>query len=262
MRNSPWVPRTVLHIPHASTHIPIQHRSALLLSNQELEVELVRMTDSHTDELFRVTPDRATTVQFGMSRLVVDPERFLDDDLEPMSRPGMGVVYTRTSDGRVLRTPPSPSERKLLVHSYYDPHHARLTDAVDQALQAHGRCLLIDCHSFPSVERHHELYRSSPRPEICLGTLAFLTPELLVTLARSLFEHYGFSVAVDRPYSGTSVPLKHYRTDGRVMSLMVEVNRGLYMDKSSALPLTTFEDVRQRILRVLLALGWASLTPN
>ena len=37
---------------------------------------------------------------FPVSRLVVDPERFIAD---PMECVGMGVVYTRTSNGEVLR---------------------------------------------------------------------------------------------------------------------------------------------------------------
>jgi len=57
------------------------------------------MTDAFTDDLF--VPDfvGAQTIIFPMSRLVLDPERFLNDDDEIMSALGMGVIYTRTSDG-------------------------------------------------------------------------------------------------------------------------------------------------------------------
>jgi N-formylglutamate deformylase len=50
----------------------------------------------YVDELFSWLGDRA--VMFGVSRLVVDPERFVDDDQEAMASKGMGVIYTRTSD--------------------------------------------------------------------------------------------------------------------------------------------------------------------
>ena len=36
--------------------------------------------------------------------IVCDPERFLDDEAEPMSKVGMKVVYKRTSNGLTLRS--------------------------------------------------------------------------------------------------------------------------------------------------------------
>lgn len=49
-----------------------------------------------------------------MSRLVVDVERFADDEDEPMARRGMGAVYTRLSTGERLREE-DPAERRRLM---------------------------------------------------------------------------------------------------------------------------------------------------
>ena len=38
-----------------------------------------------------------------------------------------------------------------------------------------------------------------------------------------------YSSARNGPFSGTIVPLKHYRKDQRVQSLMIEINRKLYV---------------------------------
>ena len=60
------------------------------------------MTDAYTDDLFGShagTDDSVVT--FPVSRLVVDPERFLDDTLETMARCGMGVIYERTSSPEI-----------------------------------------------------------------------------------------------------------------------------------------------------------------
>ena len=35
---------------------------------------------------------------------------------------------------------------------------------------------------------------------------------------------------VDAPYSGSMVPLNHYGTDRRVLSIMIEINRARYME--------------------------------
>ena len=77
----------VLHIPHSSTHIPASMRPTLLLSDAELQQELLRITDAYTDELFQC--EGAVTVRHPVSRLVLDPERFEEDSEEVMSRFGM-----------------------------------------------------------------------------------------------------------------------------------------------------------------------------
>ena len=44
-----------------------------------------------------------------------------------------------------------------------------------------------------------------------------------------ILESYGYSTARDQPFSGTIVPMKHYQKDRRVQSLMIEINRWLYL---------------------------------
>ena len=84
----------ILHIPHSSQHIPEDVRPVILLDDMELREELIRMTDAYTDELF-MFPGNVSVV-FPISRLAVDPERFVDDAQEPMAEKGMGVIYTKT----------------------------------------------------------------------------------------------------------------------------------------------------------------------
>ena len=81
----------VLHLPHASTLTPKNLRQDFLLSDQELREELSRITDHATDAIFQGAFPKANAIVFPVSRLVVDPERFLDDSQEPMSQVGMGV---------------------------------------------------------------------------------------------------------------------------------------------------------------------------
>ena len=35
---------------------------------------------------------------------------------------------------------------------------------------------------------------------------------------------------INRPFAGSIVPMKYYRKDIRVMSVMIEINRRLYID--------------------------------
>lgn len=236
-------PRCILHVPHSSTDIPADLRSSFLLSEEGLQRELLRMTDRFTDELFSLPAERATTIRFPVSRLVVDPERFLDDAQERMAERGMGVIYTRTADGGPLRADPGPAEKLALVSRFYDPHHRALANAVESALDAHGSCLIVDGHSFPSVALPCDLDQAPDRPDICIGIDPYHTPEWLTASAVERFAAEGFSVAVNQPYSGAVVPSASYGRDRRVASIMIEINRGLYMDEAAGDKSPGFGDV-------------------
>ncbi len=210
----------ILHIPHAS-----QETLDLELNNRDRE--LLRMTDHFTDELY--TNENATRVVFGLSRLICDVERFEADEQESMSKFGMGVCYTTDTDGEVLRDV-TAQEREDIVKNYYYPHHQKLSDAVDKELSEKGSALVIDCHSFPDTPYYFNSDFNKIRPDICIGTDSYHTPKELVEVVKSFFLKKGYKTSVDAPYSGTMVPLKHYKKDKRVNSIMIEINRKLYMD--------------------------------
>ncbi len=191
------------------------------------------MTDTFTHELFYNKKDMLQQVVFPVSRLVIDPERFIDDDQEPMSKRGMGAVYTLTSTGSVLRKTLTDEDRELLLQRYYFPHHDALYQVVTQTLNLHKRCLIIDCHSFPSAPLPYEYDQSEVRPDICIGTDDFHTPQWLSNEVVSLFRKFGYSVELDRPFCGTLVPSQYYRMNPQILSIMIEINRKLYMDEKS-----------------------------
>ena len=154
-----------LHLPHASTLIPENLRDDFLLSDQELQAELNRITDHATDRTFQQAFPEAKAIVFPVSRLVVDPERFSDDFQEPMSQVGMGVTYTKGSLRQPLREQPSQAKRQELLERYYIPHHQKLTEAVEESLFANDHCLIIDGHSFPPLPLPYELNQTAFRPD-------------------------------------------------------------------------------------------------
>lgn len=247
----PHAPFAVLHIPHASVLIGDDIRASFSIDEAALADEVLAMTDWFTHELFSLEGPLSASVVYPVSRLVVDPERFVDDDIEPMASRGMGAVYTHTSQCTALRHPLDAQAREQLLDLYYRPHHARLTSAVDSALRTWHSCLVIDCHSFGSKPKPYELDQSPWRPDICLGTDAYHSPPALVDAAEQMFADAGFSVALDRPFSGALVPSAHYHRDSRVMALMVEVNRGIYMNELSGERLDSFDALRERLQRVI-----------
>jgi N-formylglutamate amidohydrolase len=237
----------VLHIPHASSVIPADLRETLLLDDDALSRELLAMTDWHTDRLFAFPGTEA--VVHPVSRLICDPERFVDDAREPMAAFGMGVVYTRTHRFGILRQPPTQQEREALLNRFYRPHHARLEEAVSAVLDRFGWCLLLDCHSFPSRPLPYE--RCAVRSDICIGTDEFHTPSYLSEKLVELFREQGFVTMINQPFSGAIVPLSRYQVDRRVVSVMIEVNRCLYMDEESGAQLAALSGIASVIRDIL-----------
>lgn len=243
----------IIHIPHASASIPEREKKKLALSAAELKRELLRMTDWYTDELFDVGA-AASRLTFPVSRLVCDPERFADDAGEPMAAKGMGAVYTRTSDGRPLRPALSPEERQRLLDTYYFPHHETLEQLIGEALEATGTALIVDAHSFPSSPLPCDLDQAPLRPDICIGTDEFHTPDWLQQTACAAFSNLGWRVDLNRPYPGSIVPSTFYRKDARVYSIMVEVNRSLYMNEDTGERSAAFDKVRRKMRSALDAI--------
>lgn len=247
-------PLAVLHIPHSSAAIPRDVRQVIVLPDPVLEQELLSMTDWYTDELFALSEADAVEVRHAVSRLVLDPERFLDDAQEPMAAQGMGVIYTRTSAGLVLRSDPTPGERAALIERFYIPHHSRLSAAVRGSLSAHGRALVIDCHSFPSRPLPCHDYKESGSPDVCIGTDSFHTPSCLRDLAEEAYEAGGWTVVIDHPFRGALVPSEHFGRTPEVYAIMVELNRRLYMDEQTGAKLPTFNAVAKANREILLRL--------
>lgn len=244
----------ILHIPHTSTAIPPKIRSSFLIGDEELKEELLRMTDWYTDELFG-SSIQAMRIVFPVSRLVVDPERFIDDSEEPMAIRGMGAIYTRTSQGNPLRSTLSESGRKALLIRYYEPHHRALEQAADRMLDQYQRCLIIDCHSFSSIPLTHEPDQNPDRPQVCIGIDEYHTPSWLVEAAQQAFDKQGFKTEINRPFSGSLVPLKFYHKNSKVLSIMVELNRSLYMDERTGVKNAAFDSIRSTVTLVIESLS-------
>ena len=213
----------LIHVPHSSVNIPPKYRQTFLA---DIETELGFMTDWYTDELLSC---RHESLIFPVSRLVCDVERFRDDSEEVMSARGMGAVYENCHDLKPLRKL-QPGEREKKLSEWYDPHHRRLEEAVGARLAAFSRCLIIDAHSFYHEPLPYELDREKDRPDFCVGTDGYHTPAGMGERLAERLRELGYTAKLNSPFSGSIVPLKYYGRDKRVASIMLEINRGLYLD--------------------------------
>ncbi|MGI5484366.1 N-formylglutamate amidohydrolase [Streptomyces lavendofoliae] len=234
-RLHPGAPRSpvILHVPHSSRVVPAGVRAGIVLDDRALEAELDHITDAYTERIAgeaaraaRVRPWRFVN---RLSRLVVDPERF-PDEREEMLAVGMGAVYLRTTHRQELR--PAHADVRPLIERYFHPYAEAMTAAVAGRLEAAGRAVVVDVHSYPEKALPYELHGDGPRPPICLGTDSFHTPGPLLDAARRAFADFG--TGLNSPFAGTYVPLRYYGRDARVGALMVEIRRDLYVDERGA----------------------------
>ena len=187
---------TIIHIPHTSVYIPEEYKDSYRPKVLRHEIDV--MTDWFCDSLFDCGAER---IVFPVSRLLCDVERFRDDGEETMAAVGMGAVYENCSDLSPLRQV-SAGEREAILRRYYDPHHRRLGKAVRQRLERYGGCLIVDAHSFYPTPLPYEQDKSPLRPDFCIGTSAYHTPDAVAEGIAETLRANGYTVAFNTPFAG------------------------------------------------------------
>ncbi|MBO4570342.1 MAG: N-formylglutamate amidohydrolase [Bacteroidales bacterium] len=213
----------ILHIPHASRNLPDS-----FFKNKEGKELLLKesssLIDYFTDELFR--PHSANDRRFIMlvpdyCRTLCDVERLRNDPLE--SR-GMGILYGKGKKRSRFALKEGVDNQLL---AYYDDYHAKAAEIIRSCPFP----IIIDCHSFSSHST--ELVTMTPEMaaiDICLGFNddKSCPPAELINQVQEYFTGKGYKVALNRPFSNS----KTFDTGGHPChSLMIEVNKRLYMDE-------------------------------
>tara|TARA_Y100000022_G_scaffold199118_1_gene210881 strand:- start:46 stop:801 length:756 start_codon:yes stop_codon:yes gene_type:complete len=239
----------ILHIPHSSKLIPKKYLNYFFLNQTELEEEINLMTDHFTKELFNINLSNISSIVFPVSRLLVDPERFEVDKDEIMSEVGMGCIYEKTSHGKNLKD--CSEIREILLDKYYRPHHKNFYNLVKSKLDNSENVIIFDCHSFPLNRLPYEVSKVKNRPEICIGTDAFHTPKKIKNMIFNNFKSLGFTVDLNSPFSGSIVPLPYYKKNKKVISIMIEVRRDIYMDEKTYKKNKTFNKIHNALSKVI-----------
>ena len=206
-------------IPHSGMYLPgiygrEQQYSALIRDAKTL-------CDEGADQFVSFLPNKITS---GYSRFAVDLERYEDDSKEPMSAKGMGMLYEKLIDGSVFDR--KPFGDSSFFRQYYRHKHGQLKEMIEQAGDG---CVLIDMHSFCGNPLKCDFDQNPDRPDICLGFNDDETKPSDEKIAeiRDIFEKHGLDVALNRPFKGSMT----VKTNVRYTSLMIEVNKSVYIDK-------------------------------
>lgn len=211
-----------------------------VVSREVLNEELLKLTDWYTDEIFNY--GSGISIKADFSRIFCDVERFVDDSKEVMAKSGMGVLYEKLDSGLEMRKVTFGLRKRILDNFYYI-HHRRFEKAVNDILLKEGKCLIVDCHSFPDMPLKRDLSKKTPRPDFNIGTDPYHTPEQLTRKTVSYFEKRKYSVGIDWPFEGTIVPMTYYSRNPLVRSIMIEINRKLYLEDQNIKNETDFRSI-------------------
>lgn len=247
----------LIHIPHSSYLIPEEYKKLFFLKGGNLKQEQIKMTDSYTDELFNLRGIKQHI--FPISRLICDVERFRNEEDEEMTKQGMWVCYTNTSDCKPLKKVDSRHKQEILK-IYYDKHHSAFETQVEEILHEYKQCLIIDAHSFSSTPLPYELHTHEFRPDICIGTDDYHTHRNIVEYFYKAFSELEYKVGINNPFCGTIVPLKYYQKNNNVYSIMLEINRSLYMNERTGEKSKNFFRVKRDIIKVISKLNTQMLS--
>lgn len=204
----------IFHIPHTSDYIP--NLNGYKLTKPYLDFENQLSMDIEADNIFNI--DGGVKHICNFSRIFCDVEKLLKN--EPMDEVGRGIMYTHTIDGKPMREF-THNEYWNIITKYYIPYHTELTRKVNDILRSEGVVRIIDCHTYND---------DGGNVDFCIGIDDYHTPKYLSDYVIQFFENKGFNVGMNRPYTGTYVPMEFYNHNQQVESIMIEINKKMYCD--------------------------------
>ena len=143
-------------------------------------------------------------------------------------------IATEVLDHKAFKDRHTFDEALHRVNTYYRPYHAALARLIERTRARFGYCLLIDCHSMPSVGGPADSDPGHRRVDIVLGDCHGASCDRRLTdLARRTLSQRGYIVRRNVPYAGAYTTRNYGAPQRGIHALQIEINRALYMDEAS-----------------------------
>ncbi len=267
----------------ASPHSGRTYSKAFIEASRLDALTLRRSEDAFMDEVF------ATVVKYGAPLFSANfPRAYVDAnreafELDPAMFTGPLPAYVNTASSRVAaglgtiaRVVTSGDEiyrdklrfedTKQRIEDCHGAYHQALKDLIDATRRTFGGCLLVDCHSMPSVGGPMDQDPGLRRVDAVLGDCHGTACAPAITdLAEARLKSEGLVVTRNNPYAG-GFTTRHYGTPKKgVHALQIEVNRSLYMDEATVTRAAGLSDLARRLepfLAGLTELDPAILAPR
>ena len=211
--------KILLHIPHSSKVIPDCFWNNVYQCKEIIDRFVDDITDTDTDNLF--ASNDYEKILFPYSRVFCDVEKFDNDEFEPMSKFGMGAIYTKTNLGLGFRNH-NEEYSNMVLSKYYYPYHEALNSKTESLLRENEYVILVDCHSFAKDIIMVEENRND-LPDFCIGFNG--AEDELSKLCVQYFKNLGYTVKCNYPYAGTMIPNRFINNPNpKLKSVMIEIN--------------------------------------
>lgn len=263
----------VLASPHSGRHYPASFLAASRLD----PVSLRRSEDGFVEELFADAPSHGVPLLSATFPRVycdanreaweLDPGMFdgpLPDfvnSASPRVGAGLGTIARVVASGEtVYRRRLSFNEAADRIRALWEPYHAALSGLIGETVRRFGCCLLIDCHSMPSLPG--EPGRAA---DMILGDAHGTSAGPRATrLLEETLSGFGYRLRRNDPYAGGYVTRHYGRPREGVHVIQLEIARSLYMDERRIQRLPGLESLRtdmDRMVQRLAAEDWSFLKP-
>ena len=255
--------------PHSGSDYPPE-----FVAQSRLRFPVLRRSeDSFVDELFGAAPRYgAPLVRALFPRAFVDPNRepfeldpqMFEDELpayvntvSPRIAAGLGTIARVVSNGEdIYARRLHFSEAKRRIDNYYRPYHDTLRELLASTRARFGVCLLVDCHSMPSIGGPMERDAGRGRVDFILGDChARSCSAVIIDGAESVLRGLGYAVARNTPYSGGFATQHYGRPADGMHALQIEVNRALYMEEAAIARGPGLAALAARLETLIQALG-------
>lgn len=221
--------KIILNIPHSSTKLTKEYKNIKkYIHYDEINTFNFTFSDLFTDKLFSYK--KYSHIKAKYSRICVDVEKFVDDNLEIMAKYGLGVIYSKNlNSNKILDI--TNSYRNLVLNKYYYTYHNKLDNTIKSLLNKNSKVILIDCHSFCD-EIILDKNLKTDLPDICIGVDNDLyNNKNLTDYVFNYFKNLGYNVKINYPYYGTMIPNYLFKeNNNNFFSLMIEINRNIYLE--------------------------------
>ena len=262
----------VFSSPHSGTNY-----LESFVTNSKLDPLTLRGSeDSFVDDLFSEAPNYgAPFLKALFPRAYLDPNREayeLDQQMflerlpefvntnSPRVFAGLGTVPRVITNGAEIYQSKLPfEEAKHRINSCYLPYHAALKDLIKETKLKFGKCILIDCHSMPSVSASINNDNYNKKVDIVLGNKHGKTcAHELMQFVENHLKNLDLSVRRNHPYAG-GYTTKHYgNPNNDVHTLQIEVNRASYMDEETITRKHGFIIIKNKLSNLVQALAEAT----
>ena len=162
--------------------------------------------------------------------------------LSPRARGGLGLIPRRLSGvGELWRRPLTRAELDARLFDYR-AFHAEVETALKDARAIHGRAILIDLHSMPSLATGVQVVLGNAHGAACDR----MTTESVMAALRDA----GLKAALNQPYAGGAIVRRHGRPTLKVQAFQLEMDRALYLDAAMDAPGAETATMRALIARI------------